>query len=479
MKPYVVEIYDANGILKTTYNDTVSVIPVNRGGTGANLSATGGTGQFLKQSSSGANITVAAVSAADIASPSNTLIQTNGEGIKKRYIAGTPEIKIVIDESDRNYFRLSLSATNPNPDTYNAPLASSTLYLLPLNGAGIISLYDSTETAYIPRYFSSVSLNTGSPAPIPYSAADIFAYWDGNNVQLEKQDWGSTFVSQTITSISNASPRVITFTTTHTFVATDLISVTGNTLAANNRLYRVISVTGTTATLGELTPVSTAAPGGVGTGGIAYLVSTTKTRAGSLLTNTNGVLHKFGDQTRKYVGTVLFDSDLNVRDATNFFGVYNYYNKLSRIVNFYDTAFASWSTGTTAFAWRPAGLHYGLRLWYVAGRDDVKINVDFTVAPSPGGAGTGAYLTTLGLGRVSGTPDFSKNYSRFTQYFNIPSTTSLSTLTNYNFYATSAVSYLQAMECLVSNVTSGYTVFMYFLSGTNVVYGGLTGEILI
>lgn len=47
---------------------TSGSIPLDRGGTGSNLSATGGTGQFLRQSSTGGAVTVGAITAGDIPS---------------------------------------------------------------------------------------------------------------------------------------------------------------------------------------------------------------------------------------------------------------------------------------------------------------------------------------------------------------------------------------------------------------------------
>jgi hypothetical protein len=44
----------------------MSILPLNQGGTGADLSTTGGLGQVVKQSSSGANLSVAAIAAADL-----------------------------------------------------------------------------------------------------------------------------------------------------------------------------------------------------------------------------------------------------------------------------------------------------------------------------------------------------------------------------------------------------------------------------
>jgi hypothetical protein len=44
----------------------MSILPLNQGGTGSDLSGTGGTGQVVKQTSSGADLTVAAIAAADL-----------------------------------------------------------------------------------------------------------------------------------------------------------------------------------------------------------------------------------------------------------------------------------------------------------------------------------------------------------------------------------------------------------------------------
>jgi hypothetical protein len=46
----------------------MAILPLNQGGTGSDLSATGGASQPVKQTASGANLSVAAISTADIAS---------------------------------------------------------------------------------------------------------------------------------------------------------------------------------------------------------------------------------------------------------------------------------------------------------------------------------------------------------------------------------------------------------------------------
>jgi hypothetical protein len=45
----------------------MSILPLNQGGTGSDLSGTGGANEFVKQTSSGANLSVAALTTADVA----------------------------------------------------------------------------------------------------------------------------------------------------------------------------------------------------------------------------------------------------------------------------------------------------------------------------------------------------------------------------------------------------------------------------
>ena len=44
----------------------MSILPLNQGGTGSDLSTTGGANQFVKQTSAGANLSVATISNTDV-----------------------------------------------------------------------------------------------------------------------------------------------------------------------------------------------------------------------------------------------------------------------------------------------------------------------------------------------------------------------------------------------------------------------------
>lgn len=65
-----------------------TIVGVTYGGTGANLSATGGTGQYLKQSSTGAAVTVGTIPASDIASGA-ALTRTNDTNVTAT-LGGSP-----------------------------------------------------------------------------------------------------------------------------------------------------------------------------------------------------------------------------------------------------------------------------------------------------------------------------------------------------------------------------------------------------
>lgn len=69
-------------------NAVTGILQLTNGGTGANLSATGGTGQYLKQVTSGAAITVGTIPASDIASGA-ALTKTNDTNVTLT-LGGTP-----------------------------------------------------------------------------------------------------------------------------------------------------------------------------------------------------------------------------------------------------------------------------------------------------------------------------------------------------------------------------------------------------
>jgi hypothetical protein len=70
--------WSADGSALTNLNPSnlSSVVTVAKGGTGANLQATGGTGQYLKQTAAGANISVGTIDAADLP----TMVGDSGSG---------------------------------------------------------------------------------------------------------------------------------------------------------------------------------------------------------------------------------------------------------------------------------------------------------------------------------------------------------------------------------------------------------------
>ncbi len=80
------DVSDSGVVTAGTWNGTL--IGVTYGGTGANLSATGGASQYLKQSSSGAAITVGTIPASDIASGA-ALTRTNDTNVTLT-LGGTP-----------------------------------------------------------------------------------------------------------------------------------------------------------------------------------------------------------------------------------------------------------------------------------------------------------------------------------------------------------------------------------------------------
>lgn len=59
-------IYDSRRFVRSDSTDTTVLLPVAAGGTNANLSATGGANQFVKQSTVGGTFTVGAIGAGDV-----------------------------------------------------------------------------------------------------------------------------------------------------------------------------------------------------------------------------------------------------------------------------------------------------------------------------------------------------------------------------------------------------------------------------
>src|ERR1043165_596427 len=194
---------------------TAGTVTLARGGTGADLSATGGAGQVLKQSTSGGAITVATLTYADIASKPTTI---SGYGITDALtIPGSSAEGDILYRNGSTWTRLPRGTTGYVPTSpastvqWSAPSSvlpsraecrlstsassavtltdngNSTVHLHQFRGSKI-SLYDTGTSTWGEYTLPSTPISVGSFSSTP-TTYDIFCYNSSGTPALEKLAW--------------------------------------------------------------------------------------------------------------------------------------------------------------------------------------------------------------------------------------------------------------------------------------------------
>lgn len=134
-----------------------------------------------------------------------------------------------------------------------------------------------------------------------------------------------------------------------------------------------------------------------GTLTLETLVWTDDTTRATALAYQDGVLVKSGATTRRYVGTFYATGTNTTEDSTAKRNVWNYYNRVSRMLQAFDTA-NSW-TYTTA-TWRQANANAANQLEFVVGvsEDSVKATV---ISNSSNSSGNIARSNGIGVDSTS------------------------------------------------------------------------------
>ncbi len=127
-----------------------------RGGTNANLSATGGTSQYLKQSSAGASITVGTIPASDIASGA-ALTKTDDANVTLT-LGGSPTVALLAATSLTLGWTGTLGVTRGGTGTGTAFTLGSVVFA----GASGVYTQDNANFFY---NTSTIRLGIGTPSP--------------------------------------------------------------------------------------------------------------------------------------------------------------------------------------------------------------------------------------------------------------------------------------------------------------------------
>jgi hypothetical protein len=290
--------------------------------------------------------------------------------------------------------RLSLSSSEPVPigDVSN----QSTLYYLPYTG-NQIALWNPTTSAWqlytIPD--AGVSLVLPSTQQRLY---DIFLYDNTGTLTLETVIWNEP-QNRVISGVTNASPPVVTFTTSHTMVVNDLVTIKDVVGATGvNGTWRVRAVGATTITLENLDATTPAAPGVYTSGGVCARENELLTRA-TALAKQNGVYVKSGTPARRYMGSIKTGRTNGASsDSRAHRLLWNAYNRVRKWLRAFPTP-VSWTYSTNAY--RFMNNDAAVRVNFVLGLpiDMPELKVLGHVSTS----GTSAHNVAIALASTAGT----------------------------------------------------------------------------
>jgi hypothetical protein len=267
--------------------------------------------------------------------------------------------------------------------------AATTLYFTPYQG-NQIALYNGSAWVLYTLTERSLSLS-GLNANTAY---DIFIYDNGGTLTLEAVAWNAPSQATIASSngITNASPRVVTTTAAHGFTTGQLVTISSNSVAANNATWRVGTTTSTTFQLLNLDGTNSSAPGSVGNNGTAQRADQNTSRATALALQ-DGIYVKSGTPTWRYLGTIRTTATAGqCEDSDTKRFVWNYYNRAQR--RFY----LSCSVGSEIYAvasWRPYVNHEDYRVEAVIGLAEDTLGLTF-VGDVSGSTNFGGYAA-LGL----------------------------------------------------------------------------------
>jgi hypothetical protein len=219
---------------------------------------------------------------------------------------------------------------------------------------------------------------------------DIFLYDNAGVLTLEAVAWNASD-NGVVTSISNASPRVVTVPS-HTLNTGQLVTVAGNSVASNNATWRVGTKTATTFQLLTLNGTNSSAPGSVGTGGTWRRADQNTSRATELMMQ-DGVYVKSGELARRYLGTIRTTNIAGqCEDSIVKRFVWNYGHREPRQLLKTETA-SNWTW--TAASWRCARNWATNRVEVVVGMPEVLLELSVQAVA---GITSGAGIPVVGIG---------------------------------------------------------------------------------
>jgi hypothetical protein len=304
--------------------------------------------------------------------------------------------------ADSSFCDGRLTLTSGLPVTTAAVTNATKVYFAPYKGH-LLALYNGAK--WFAREFTEITLNIATL--LSNHLYDIFVFDNGGVHTLEAVAWSSP-PAAAITSITNASPRIVSTPSTTGIAAGNLLTIVGNSEASNNASWRVGTVVlNTSIGLLNLDGTNSSAPGSVGNNGSwrkKFDVAMTRVTP---LVMIDGVYVKFGALTKRYLGTILIDEIVGrTHDAVTARYLWNYYNRVRRST--FRTALTAASFNTSA--WRIYNNDYANYLPFVVGVSDEEILFTMNVTTRNNSTTTTViwdFQTTLGT--ISPTYDFRVN----------------------------------------------------------------------
>jgi len=319
--------------------DVSGILPIANGGTGVSLASTGGTGQVLQQSSTGANITVGTLSFASLSSKPTTLSGygiTDGQPLDAGLtsISGltTSANKIIYTTGSDTYAVTDYTASARALDALT--IAKGTIYVGTGSGTATALAVGSDNQVLTADSAQSSGVKWATPAgsSVNPGIADVRLSADSSNAVALADVTSTSLVYLYPFNGNQISLYVSGAWQTHTLNSSISLSLLSGYSTDTN--YDVFCYSNS------------------GTPTLESQAWTNATTRASGLQQTNGVWHKNSDATRRYVGTIRTISSTGTCDKASQRLVWSMYNRLGAKLKAFETT-DTWTQTTTA-TWREA-----------------------------------------------------------------------------------------------------------------------------
>jgi hypothetical protein len=280
--------------------------------------------------------------------------------------------------ADSSFCDGRLTLTAGLPVTTAAVTNATKVYFAPYKGH-LLALYNGAK--WFAREFTEITLDIAALAS--NRLYDIFVFDNSGTHELEAVAWSAP-PTAAITSITNASPRIVSTPSTTGIAAGELLTIAGNSEASNNASWRVGTVVlNTSIQLLNLDGTNSSAPGSAGNNGAwtkKFDIAMTRVTPLVLI---DGVYVKSGSLTKRYLGTILIDEIAGkTHDAVTARYLWNYYNRVRRSAFLTDLAATAFNTS----AWRIYNNDFANYLPFGVGVSDEEILFTMSVSTRNNGA---------------------------------------------------------------------------------------------